>query len=148
MGKLFCPTVFSPYFFVWVYLIFNLLPRLFLKILFIYFWREGKGGRKRERETSMCGCLSRALHWEPGLQPRCVPWLGIKPATLWFTARHSIHWATPARATSSSLNENVDFVIGSWGLHGDQSELASYDMVCVCVCTCGEKIIVTIFIYK
>ena len=28
------------------------------KILFIYFWREGKGGRKRGRETSMCGCLS------------------------------------------------------------------------------------------
>ena len=27
---------------------------LFLKILFIYFWREGKGGRKRGRETLMC----------------------------------------------------------------------------------------------
>ena len=26
---------------------------LFLKILFIYFYREGKGGRKRVRETSM-----------------------------------------------------------------------------------------------
>ena len=31
---------------------------LFLKILFIYFYTEGKGGRKRGRETSMCGCLS------------------------------------------------------------------------------------------
>ena len=29
----------------------------FFKILFIYFWREGKGGRKRGRETSV-GCLS------------------------------------------------------------------------------------------
>ena len=28
----------------------------FLKILFIF--REGKGGRKRGRQTSMCGCLS------------------------------------------------------------------------------------------
>ena len=28
------------------------------KILFIYFWREGKGDRKRGRETSVCGCLS------------------------------------------------------------------------------------------
>ena len=31
---------------------------LFKKILFILFWREGKGGRKRGRETSMCGCPS------------------------------------------------------------------------------------------
>ena len=30
----------------------------FLKILFIYFYREGKDGRRRERKTSMCGCLS------------------------------------------------------------------------------------------
>ena len=28
-------------------------------LLFIYFFREGKGGRKRRRETSMCGCLLR-----------------------------------------------------------------------------------------
>ena len=28
----------------------------FFKILFIYF-REGNGGKKRGRETSMCGCL-------------------------------------------------------------------------------------------
>ena len=30
---------------------------IYLRVLFIYF-REGKGGRKRRRETSMCGCLS------------------------------------------------------------------------------------------
>ena len=34
----------------------------FFKILFIYF-REGKGGRKKGRETSMCGCLSCAPCW-------------------------------------------------------------------------------------
>ena len=45
----------------------------FLKILFIYFWREGKGGRKRGRDTSMCGCLSCAPYWRPGPQPRHVP---------------------------------------------------------------------------
>ena len=45
-----------------------------------------KGGRKRGRETSMCGCLSRGLHWGRGLQPRHVPWPGIQPATLWFAA--------------------------------------------------------------
>ena len=43
----------------------------------------------------MCGCVSCTLSWGPGLQPRHVPWLGIKPATHWFTFQHSIHWATP-----------------------------------------------------
>ena len=32
---------------------------------FIYF-REGKGGRKRGRETSVCGCLSQAPNRGPG----------------------------------------------------------------------------------
>ena len=30
-------------------------------------------GRKRGRETSMCGCLSHTSHQGPGLQPRHVP---------------------------------------------------------------------------
>ena len=45
----------------------------------------------------MCGCFSRTPYWEPGPQPRHVPWLGIEPVTLWFTGQRSIHWATPAR---------------------------------------------------
>ena len=53
---------------------------------FIYFLTEGKGGRKRGRETSIYGWLSHSPYWGPGLQPRQVPWLGIKPATLCFTA--------------------------------------------------------------
>ena len=73
------------------------LPFFSFKILFIF--REGKGGRKRGRKTSMCGCLLHALNWGPDLQPRHVPPLGIEPATLWFAGQHSIHWATPARAT-------------------------------------------------
>ena len=45
---------------------------LFLKILFIF--RERKEGVKRGRETSMCGCLSRApyqlgLACNPGMCP-------------------------------------------------------------------------------
>ena len=64
---------------------------------------EGKGGRKKGRETSMCGCFSHAPHWRPGLQPRHVSRLGIEPATLWFAGRHSVHWATPARAKFSFL---------------------------------------------
>ena len=34
----------------------------------------------------MYGCLSCGPHRGPGLQPRHVPWVGIKLATLWFTA--------------------------------------------------------------
>ena len=45
---------------------------IFKKILFI-FQREGKGGRKREKETSMCDCHSYAPYWGPCLQPRHVP---------------------------------------------------------------------------
>ena len=34
----------------------------------------------------MCGCLSCAPNWGPGLKPRHALRLGIEPATLWFTA--------------------------------------------------------------
>ena len=54
----FQPTRYIPFFF-------------FFKILFIF--REGEGGRKRARETSMCVCLSCVPYWGPGLQPRHVP---------------------------------------------------------------------------
>ena len=83
-----------------VHFIFQLLSFIFLKILFIYFQREGKGKRKRGRETSMCGCLSHTPYWGPGPQYRHVPSLGMEPATLWFAGQHSIHWATPARVRS------------------------------------------------
>ena len=65
--------------------------------LFILDRGEGRG------KTSMCGCLSCAPYWTPGLQPRHVPWLGIEQATVWFTGWHSIQWATPARADSLCL---------------------------------------------
>ena len=52
---------------------------------FIYLSLErGKGRKKRGRETSVCGCLSHAPHWGPGLQSRHVPPLGIELATFWF----------------------------------------------------------------
>ena len=40
--------------------------------LFVYF-RKGKGGRKRGKETSVCGCLSCTPYQGPGLQHRHVP---------------------------------------------------------------------------
>ena len=67
---------------------------IFKKYLFIFRERE----RERARETSMCGCLSCTPNLGPGLQPRHVPLLGIKPVTLWFAGQCSTHWATPARA--------------------------------------------------
>ena len=73
--------------------------------VFIYlfiFRQRGREGERR-RETSMSGCLLCAPSWGPGLQPRHVPWLGIEPTTLWFTAQHSIHWATPARTELHSF---------------------------------------------
>ena len=76
--------------------------RIFFKDSIYLFQREGKGERKRGRESSMwetlVGCVSCAPNQGPGPQPRHVPWLGIKPATFWFTGQRSIHWATRARA--------------------------------------------------
>ena len=46
---------------------------IFKKILFIYFEGKGKRGRKRERETSLCGCLSYTPYWGPGPQPSMCP---------------------------------------------------------------------------
>ena len=58
-------------------------PSIFFN--FIYLLLERGDGEEKERETSICGCLSQAPYWGPGLQLMHVPWLGIKPATLWFT---------------------------------------------------------------
>ena len=71
---------------------------MFFKDFIYLFLREGRSGRKRGRETSMCGCLLCAPYWGRGLRPRHVPWLSIELVTLWFAGWHSIHWATPARA--------------------------------------------------
>ena len=68
----------------------------FLKGFYLFIFRER--GREGEWETKTCGCLSHAPYPGPSPQTRHVPWLGIKPATLWFAGLCSTHWATPARA--------------------------------------------------
>ena len=73
------------------------IPWDFLKRFYLFIFKEGKGGRKRGTETSMCGCLSRAPLRGPDPQPRHVPWLGIELVAFWFSGRHSVHWATWAR---------------------------------------------------
>ena len=101
----------EPIDFLWVWARVNFIYVLFFsffkKRFYLFIFREGKGRRKRGRETSMCGCLSYTPYWGPGPQPRHVPWLGIELATLWFTGPHSIHWATPARAYLCSYCEMV-----------------------------------------
>ena len=72
------------------------IPKMFLKD-FIYLFLE-RGEEREKEERNICGYLSCAPNWGSGLQPRHVPWLGIKPATLWLAGPCSIHWATPARA--------------------------------------------------
>ena len=56
-----------------------------------FFFRKWKGGRKREKKTSLCGCVSHTPHKGPGLQPRHVPRMGIELVTLWFAVQRSIH---------------------------------------------------------
>ena len=76
----------------------------FFKRFSLFIFRERGRVGEREGEKLRCGrdtwigCLSQAPSWGPGLQPRPVPWLGIKPATFWFASLPSTHWATPARA--------------------------------------------------
>ena len=78
---------------------------------FIYLFLERGERREKERERNisvwlplMCGCLSCARSWEPGPQPRHVPWLGTEPVTFWLTDWHSIYWATLSRASLKILN--------------------------------------------
>ena len=75
----------------------------FLKIFYLFIFRKRGWEGERERETWMYGCVLCAPYWGVGLQPRHVPWLGIKPATPWFAGRCLIHWATPTSAKMTKL---------------------------------------------
>ena len=67
-----------------------------LKMLFNFFYREGKGERKLRRNINQLPLVHAPQ--EMNLQPRHVPWLGIKPATFCFAGQCPTNWATPARA--------------------------------------------------
>ena len=107
LSRRFCSSeFFSLYLLLWIIFdvhVFNIvLAFSFIFIfLFIYFFEERRGGREKEweGEKHRCGVASFTPPvWGPGLQPRQVPWLGIKLVTFHFAGRHSVHWATPARA--------------------------------------------------
>ena len=48
-------------------------------------WKRLKITGFPEKHQCVVACHM-ASHWGPGLQPRHVPWLGIEPVILWFTA--------------------------------------------------------------
>ena len=90
----------------------------FILKIYLFIFREWKGGRKRGGETSMCSCLLITPYWGPGPKPRHVSWLGIQPATLWFTGQCSTHWATPARdvekMSTDKITESNGFAFKCW----------------------------------
>ena len=57
---------------------------------FIYLFLDRREGREKERKRSINVWLSLTGDL-PGLQPRHVPRLGIKPVTPWFAGQYSIH---------------------------------------------------------
>ena len=56
----------------------------------------------------MCGCLSHAPCWGPGLQPRHVLSWGIEPGTLWFEA-HAQSAEPQLPGLHVSLNNKITF---------------------------------------
>ena len=63
--------------------------RFFLKIL-CFFQTEGKGRRKRGRETSVCGCFSRTPYWGPGPQTQACALTG-NPSSDLLVHRLALH---------------------------------------------------------
>ena len=91
----------------WYVTVHCLLSHHFLKIfidLFIFRERGREGEREGEKHQCVVAFCMPPHHWGSGLKPWHVPWLGIKPVTLWFTGQHSIHWATPAGVLSHHYN--------------------------------------------
>ena len=97
------------------------VPFFFFFKDFIYLFLER--GEERERNIDVWLPLVSQPHRGPSPQPRHVPRPGIKPATLWFTGRHSVHWATPAWAvqhlfpfsSSKAIGRFICFPFGTLG---------------------------------
>ena len=81
----------------------------------------------------MCGYLSCAPYWGPGLQPRHMPWLGVKPVTLWFLVRSpcSIHWATSARAGLYNSYSQSSLLMKTWIFYFILFYFYSVTIICI-----------------
>ena len=104
---------------------FSLLTFLFLKQDFFFYLFLEREQRKKEREGNINVWLP-LMHPPPGtwLAPRHVPWLGIKPATLWCAGQSSIHWATPAKATAHiSLARTSQVVPPYYKVKGKENQI-------------------------
>ena len=66
---------------------------IFKKHFIHLFIERGEGREKREKETSMWGCLLCTPSWGPSPKPRHAPWLGIKPQP--FDLQVSTHSTEP-----------------------------------------------------
>ena len=84
-----------------------------LPLTYFYFLESGKGGRKRGRETSMCGCLSHVPYWGPGYNPGvCPDWESNRQL---FDSQASTQ---PLSHTSLGVSLFlIKTLIPSWGLH-------------------------------
>ena len=86
------------------------MPVSFFLRFYLFISRERGREWERERETSMYGCFSCVPNWGPGSQPRHVPWLEIKPTTLWFEGQHSVHRAhQPGQCQSLDEDDNLPY---------------------------------------
>ena len=95
---------------------------IFKKTLFIF--REGKGGRKRGRETSMCGCLSCTPNWGTWPSPQACALTGnrtsdplvCRPALnpLSHTSQGKIMFLTASSWTLLSKTGFYFFPVSAW----------------------------------
>ena len=74
---------------------FLVLQPLFKHILFIYFQREEKGGKKRGREMSIGYLPSQIEDLAPNQECALT---GTWTCNIWFTGQCLIHWSTAAWA--------------------------------------------------
>ena len=88
---------------------------LLLLRFYLFLFRERGRKREREGEKHWCvrnvsiGCLSHAPNQRPGLQPRLVPWLGIKLVTFCSSGQWSTHWAIQVRADVTPFKDKMHF---------------------------------------
>ena len=74
--------------------------------IFFFFLKIYLRGEGREKNINVWLPLERSLLWTwPTTQPCALT--GNQTGDLWFTGRHSVHWATPARARYILIGDHL-----------------------------------------